>query len=166
MYSRIFEKYQAASSDNIMWFEPTQVPSSLIPLPIVFDAGFEVPPGGQKGSAKHILNEHTYCCELAPDVCAAGEPAAKDADRCKKWHDAKVGTREKNAEALGIPLFISEFGACIGSDPCITEINQVADANDKYLTSGWAYWQFKTFKDLTTTAGAGSEGFYDKDGTL
>lgn len=32
--------------------------------------------------------------------------------------------------------------------------------------ASWAYWQFKTYKDLTTTAGERSEGFYNKDGTL
>ena len=37
--------------------------------------------------------------------------------------------------------------------------------SDEYLTS-WAYWQFKTFSDLTTVAGTGSEGFYNDDGTL
>lgn len=41
----------------------------------------------------------------------------------------------------------------------------MTDACDTYLTS-WAYWQFKTFKDLTTSAFDKSEGFYNKDGTL
>ena len=31
---------------------------------------------------------------------------------------------------------------------------------------GWAYWQFKTYADLTTSAGTGSEGFWNQDGTL
>jgi len=31
---------------------------------------------------------------------------------------------------------------------------------------GWAYWEFKTYKDLTTSAKTGSEGFYNNDGTL
>ena len=34
------------------------------------------------------------------------------------------------------------------------------------VLAGWAYWQFKLFEDLTTTAGTGSEGFYNTDGTL
>lgn len=41
----------------------------------------------------------------------------------------------------------------------------MADVCDDHLV-GWAYWQFKTFGDLTTSAGTGSEGFYDKNGTL
>jgi len=41
----------------------------------------------------------------------------------------------------------------------------VGDAADKYV-AGWAYWQFKNYADLTTSAGTGSEGFYNEDGTL
>merc|ERR1712166_683669 len=33
---------------------------------------------------------------------------------------------------------------------------------------GWAYWQFKYYADLTTSAsaGTGNEGFYNNDGSL
>jgi len=43
----------------------------------------------------------------------------------------------------------------------------VCDVADEYLV-GWAYWQFKYYADLTTSAseGNGSEGFYNNDGTL
>jgi hypothetical protein len=60
---------------------------------------------------------------------------------------------------------LSEFGACMNTDNCVREITQVTDIAERDLFS-WAYWQFKTFKDLTTTAGEGSEGFYDPDGTF
>jgi endoglycosylceramidase len=48
---------------------------------------------------------------------------------------------------------------------CVMEITAVTDALDSYNV-GWAYWQFKTYADLTTSAGTGSEGFYNNDGTL
>jgi len=48
---------------------------------------------------------------------------------------------------------------------CAEEIRLVAETTDKYL-AGWAYWEFKPYQDLTTSAGTGSEGFYNKDGTL
>jgi len=41
----------------------------------------------------------------------------------------------------------------------------VCDVADDYLV-GWAYWQFKYYADLTTSAGTGSEGFYNADGSL
>ena len=31
---------------------------------------------------------------------------------------------------------------------------------------GWAYWEFKKYNDVTTTAGSTSEGFYENDGSL
>ena len=51
------------------------------------------------------------------------------------------------------------------SDNCAREIDQVAEVCDTTLAS-WAYWEFKPFHDLTTSAGDRSEGFYNKDGTL
>jgi len=41
----------------------------------------------------------------------------------------------------------------------------VAEACDEQLV-GWAYWQFKYYEDLTTSAGTHSEGVYNHDGTL
>jgi endoglycosylceramidase len=41
----------------------------------------------------------------------------------------------------------------------------VCDVADEHLV-GWAYWQFKYYEDLTTSAGTGSEGFYNQDGSL
>ena len=60
---------------------------------------------------------------------------------------------------------VTEFGACLTEAPCTQEIRQVADVSDSILV-GWAYWEFKTYRDLTTSAGTGSEGFYNKDGSL
>lgn len=125
------------------------------------------PPGGEVGSTKHALNGHTYCCMLNGDVCAAtGEPTADSSDACLKFHRARLGQRSDDAKRLGIPYFISEFGACMDSDECVREIEQVADTCDEHGISGWAYWQYKTYKDLTTSAGTRSEGFFNNDGSL
>jgi hypothetical protein len=53
-----------ASKDNIMMFEPGQFPDmvGLGPEAVVWHLGFEKPPGGEIGSANHVLNDHTYCC--------------------------------------------------------------------------------------------------------
>lgn len=51
------------------------------------------------------------------------------------------------------------------SDNCAREVDQVAEVCDDALAS-WAYWEFKPFHDLTTSAGDRSEGFYNKDGSL
>ena len=60
---------------------------------------------------------------------------------------------------------ITEFGACVTEGPCTQEISQVGDVADDLLV-GWAYWQFKTYADLTTSAGTLSEGFWNQDGSL
>lgn len=64
-----------------------------------------------------------------------------------------------------MPLVFTEFGACLTEAPCTQEIRQVTETADIYL-NGWAYWEFKTYKDLTTSAGTGAEGFYNKDGSI
>lgn len=81
------------------------------------------------------------------------------------WHKERIQQRKRDADRLGVPLIISEFGACLTEGPCTQEIKQLADQADEALV-GWAYWEFKTFEDLTTSAGTGSEGFYNKDGSL
>lgn len=151
-----------------MMFEPGQFPDmlGLGPEAVVWHLGFKKPPGGEIGSANHVLNDHTYCCQLGPSVCAAtGEPSAADAQKCLDLHEKRIGTRDEDAKALGIPLIMSEFGACMDSSECVTEVTQVTDVADKHL-AGWAYWEFKTYKDLTTSAGTHSEGFYNYDGKL
>lgn len=98
-------------------------------------------------------------------VCASGEPAAEYAAACEDWHRTRFLVRDHDAKRLGLPFFLSEFGACLTEGPCTTEIKQVTDMSDEIL-AGWAYWQFKFFEDLTTSAGTGSEGFYNADGSL
>ena len=111
------------------------------------------------------MNDHTYCCQLSATICATGEPPLERADDCKAWHEKRLGTRAQDAERYGLPLIISEFGACLGTESCSMEINAVGDSCDNHLL-GWAYWQFKNYADLTTSAGTHSEGFYNVDGTL
>lgn len=170
MYSKIYERVKYA---GFMSFEEFPFPDTLGltlgPWQIlrqVFPVGFEKPPGGEIGSNNHALNFHSYCCTLGPDVCAAtGEPPAHLESACYDWHRMKFDQREDDAIRLGIPSIITEFGACMGSPECITEIRQITDLADDHLVS-WAYWQYKTFQDPTTTAGTGSEGLYNPDGSI
>lgn len=163
LYAKVFKKYMKHNKNQIMYFETGQFPDSY--LGKVENAGFEAPPGGKNGSSNHVLNDHSYCCQLGPSICATGEPAADKGPECSQWHHDRIATRAADAKDLGIPLIVSEFGACFDSEECAREITQVADECDKVL-AGWAYWEFKTYKDLTTTAGTGSEGFYNSDGSL
>jgi hypothetical protein len=149
-----------------MWFEPGTFPDvNGAPLEVIFPVGFTEPPGGKIGSKNHALNDHSYCCQLSSDACATGEPKTSSSAECLDWHQYRIGQRSLDAKRLGVPLMMSEFGACLTEEPCTQEIMQVTDVCDDNLV-GWAYWEFKTFEDLTTSAGTGSEGFYNKDGSL
>jgi len=147
-----------------MHFETAEYPDES--LGKVNPSGFVSPPGGKNGSSFHMLNDHSYCCQLSPEICASGQPDPTKEKECKEWHDKRIFLRAKDAKELQVPFILTEFGACFDSDVCATEITQVADAADEIGAVGWAYWQFKLFKDLTTTAGTGSEGFYNNDGSL
>jgi hypothetical protein len=72
-------------------------------------------------------------------VCKDGDPARDKGAMCHEFHEWRIGTRENDAKRLGVPLLITEFGACLGSDLCAREINSVADVCEKDLI-GWSYW--------------------------
>lgn len=146
-----------------MWFESTLFPDEIPGRKL--SVGFDIPPGAWIGSDKHVLNAHTYCCGLTMHECDGGEPQVAHSQRCLEYHQQGIGKRSEDAERLGVPLVITEFGACFTDEACTQEIQNVATAADDNLV-GWAYWQFKTYADLTTSAGVHSEGFYNQDGTL
>ena len=81
-----------------MFFEPTQFPDTMGVLGgIVWNLGFTAPPGGEIGSAVHVLNDHTYCCQLDPSVCATGEPNPSFKDKCESWHNKRLAVRDQDA---------------------------------------------------------------------
>lgn len=126
MYAKIFGKLNAASKENMMWFQPAQVPDGFgVGIPLLSHIGFTTPPGSSTiTSSTHVLNEHDYCCELGPGICAEnGEPVEGMTKKCLNWHQKKFSMRTEDAKRLGVPMFLSEFGACMGSAACVTEIN-------------------------------------------
>jgi endoglycosylceramidase len=98
-------------------------------------------------------------------LCDEGNPKEGNEEICMNWHYKRIGIRNEDAKRLGIPFILSEFGACIEGKGCETELTQVTEVSDVNLTS-WAYWEFKTYRDLTTIAADKSEGFYRRDGSL
>lgn len=75
MYKRAFDEYYKADKSKIMFFEPAEFPDEVGILGgFVFHLGFTEPPGGTGNKTAHILNDHTYCCQLSPDMCSTGEP--------------------------------------------------------------------------------------------
>lgn len=103
-----------------MFWEPTQFPDVIGILGgFVMNLGFTEAPGGATNADTQVLNDHTYCCQKSPTMCSGNEPPLEKADECKQWHEKRVNTRKDDAHRYGVPLFISEFGACLNSSACV-----------------------------------------------
>jgi hypothetical protein len=50
-----------------------------------------------------------------------------------------LGTREEDAKRMGVPMIVTEFGACINTENCAAEINSILDVCESKL-AGFAYW--------------------------
>jgi len=123
-------------------------------------------PAGQN-VAHQALSYHIYSCGFADSKCNRQGDTATDKDTysvCDTWANDAVSTRDADAKRLGGGMFLTEFGACSGSDACVAEINRVLNPADAAMHS-WAYWQFKYNHDITTVSGP-MEGFYHDNGTL
>lgn len=68
-----------------------------------------------------------------------GEAPLSAKSTCENFHKSRLDVRTKNAERLGVGLFITEFGACANTEACVMEITAATDAIDDHLVS-WAYW--------------------------
>lgn len=95
-------------------------------------------------------------------MCDTGEPPLSKSAECRTFHQQKATQRDKDAKRLGVPLIFTEFGACFNSEECATEVKNSADAFESVMAS-WLYWQYKSFRDFTTTGGV-YEGMFLEDG--
>ena len=164
-YIKLNDEIKEVDPNFTMLFEPTPFPD-ILPL-------F----GGQTLSTfssapvdpelrQQMFNVHNYCCAADQNICKDGEPKMEDATtKCPDFHDRKVNKNKQQAQKMGVPLIITEFGACSSSLSCYYELLGFVKAADKYLTS-WCYWMYKAFNDHTTTAAENEEGMFNPDGSL
>ena len=104
-----------------MYFEPGQFPDTIgVNGGLIFPTGFTMAPGGNDTVSlqTQVFNDHSYCCQKDPKMCATGEPPLSRSVECQEWHKLRVGTRSSDAERYHTPLIISEFGACTASTAC------------------------------------------------
>lgn len=159
---------RAVDPDAILMYEPAPFPDTFpsnIPLEHgVHPVGFTAGPAADDVSHQ-ALSYHIYSCGFAVPQCdKKGDLPSEDCTLCDDYAWDAVSSRQDSAKQLGGGIFLSEFGACSGSDPCIAEINRITNAADRSLQS-WCYWQFKYNHDITTVAGP-EEGFYGLDDSL
>jgi len=152
LYSEVHKRVREVDNNTILFFEP-----------MVDDAtgvGLQKGPGGPGYNDKQALSHHVYCGIVDND----GEPDVPAV--CHGIDSFMFKNHQKNADKIGIPAFLTEFGAVSNSSRSATEISYVADLADEHLNS-WSYWQFKGYNDITTQARPASiEGFYDEKGNL
>lgn len=158
-YMRAHEVIRTVDPDHFIFFEPAQFPDT-IPLfgGLIEKIGFESMP---QNSA---LDEHIYCCLLEPGICDNGDIPADRIDACKVFDSRKMKARRSDADRLKVPMMISEWGACSGSQECYKYMVNTQDIMDEYAASH-IYWQMKGFGDFTTVS-TYVQGIYDDQGKV
>ena len=164
-YSKLDEGISQVDPDYTMLFEPIPFPDTF-PLFGGHALGTFTQTPVSTNIRKQMFNVHSYCCAADQNICRDGEPKLADATgTCADFHDRKLKKNKQQASDIGIPIIITEFGACSSSKACYYEMIGFEKAADKYLTS-WAYWMYKSFYDHTTTAAENEEGIFNDDGTI
>ena len=164
-YSKIDSGIAEIDPDYTMLFEPIPFPDTL-PLFGGQALGTFSKTPVDNTIRKQMFNVHSYCCAADQNICKDGEPKLVDASgTCAEFHERKLKKNKQQANDIGIPIIVTEFGACSSSKACYYEMVGFEKAADKYLTS-WAYWMFKSYHDHTTTAAENEEGIFNDDGTI
>eukprot|EP00930_Biecheleria_cincta_P018359 TRINITY_DN14328_c0_g2_i1.p1 TRINITY_DN14328_c0_g2~~TRINITY_DN14328_c0_g2_i1.p1 ORF type:complete len:673 (-),score=85.83 TRINITY_DN14328_c0_g2_i1:149-2167(-) len=167
LYQSLHDVIVAADPQAIIMYEPPPFPDTY-PAYIPWEHGVH-PTGFTSGPARdrvehQALSYHIYSCGFAIGYCPRSGDAPAHCPDCDKFAEAAVTTRAADAKRVGGGIFLTEFGACSGSEDCIAELRRVLGFADSAFQS-WAYWQFKYNHDITTVSGP-LEGFYTKDGSL
>jgi endoglycosylceramidase len=168
MYQALYEVIKSADPAAIAMYEPPPFPdtypSNIPAMDGVHPMGTTSGPA-KKDVAHQALSYHIYSCGFAESSCnRQGDPPKADCPLCDQYASDAVSARDADRKRVGGGVFITEFGACSGSEVCISEINRITDQADSALHS-WAYWQFKYYHDITTVSGP-IEGFYKDNGEL
>jgi len=164
-YSKLYENLKIIDPEFIYMLETVPFPDTLPFFGGHSVSGFSRAPLGSDKLEFQALNLHSYCCMAKGDACETGEPLLIDSlGLCPSFHQRKLDKNKAQADNLGIPLIITEFGACADSEACFNEMKGFLNAADTHLTS-WAYWMYKPFGDHTTSARDNMEGIFYEDGT-
>ena len=164
-YAKIDAGIAEIDPDYTMLFEPIPFPDTL-PLFGGHALGTFTRTPVNNTIRKQMFNVHSYCCAADQNICKDGEPKMADASgTCTDFHDRKLKKNKQQANDIGIPIIVTEFGACSSSKACYYEMIGFEKAADKHLTS-WAYWMYKAYHDHTTTAAENEEGIFNSDGTI
>lgn len=164
-YRKLDKAIRSVDDNFILMFESVPFPDTLPLFGGKVLGELTETPAGEKYLDRQVLNLHSYCCQAGAEICKRGEPSVEVAKTvCKKFHSTKLKSNNRNANNLGVPLIITEFGACSDSEACYYEMEGFVEAAEEFMVS-WAYWMYKPYGDHTTTAAEHTEGIFLDDGT-
>jgi len=165
-YRIIENSLRKIDPDYTLMFQSTNIPDILPFLNNFYIGEYHTTPiEDESNLEKQMFNFHPYCCISGFDICKNGEPSINNKDFCRKFIGNIVEHAERFSKKFKIGSIITEFGACSNTQACYYEMTSVTDAADKHMFS-WAYWNYKYYEDITTTAGTKEEGLFNEDGTV
>lgn len=174
MYKKLHEAIRKVDDKHIIFFEPCSFD--------ILQTGLTEGPGGADYNSRQVFSYHIYCL----DVNKQGDP--KSDLFCELDDTLLMNLRVEEARKKKFGgMMLTEFGGLSNSTEGIRELIRITGLADDYfqsefnkyednfllplnflpLSSGWIYWQFKKYADLTTSVSpATTESFYTEDGEL
>ena len=152
LYQELHSRIRTQDNETIVFFEPHVLNGQL-------GVASDLPPGGPGGVAyndRQAFAYHVYCQN---DTSSLPSLLLCDAALHLGW------SSEERSTHVGGGRMLTEFGAVSDSAHALDVLRLSLDLADKHMQS-WAYWSFKSFDDVTTSANPLSEGFYRLDGSL
>eukprot|EP01130_Rhizamoeba_saxonica_P007725 TRINITY_DN3133_c0_g1_i2.p1 TRINITY_DN3133_c0_g1~~TRINITY_DN3133_c0_g1_i2.p1 ORF type:complete len:515 (-),score=85.88 TRINITY_DN3133_c0_g1_i2:469-2013(-) len=153
MYEKLNNAIRAQDDQKLVFFEP-----SLIDYAHTTN-GFSQVPGGSNYRNRSVYSFHVYC----GDVNRTGD--VQNEDICELMEEYFFSQYINDYKRLGGAGMLTEWGNMQQTNLDLETIDFMTSECDRQGLS-WAWWQFKSFNDITTAGKGTSESFYDAEGKL
>jgi len=153
LYEKLNQAIRSIDNDHLIFYEPIVIDY------IRRQAGFDHVPGGAVYNNRSVYSYHIYCGLTDRN----GEPTNDLI--CHLSEDYLFDLYIRDYQKIGGGGVLTEWGNMPENPIDIKTIDYMLDQADKFKVS-WAWWQFKSFHDITTSGIGTSESFYDENGKL
>jgi len=150
LYQNIYNAIREVDTEHIVFFESA--------VSDEYPCGFPSGPGGPEADEVQAYSYHVYC----GPTDANGDPTKPLL--CNYTDDYLFDVKQYDHKRMGLAGFMTEFGALLGTQVGVDSLHYLLGKADHSIQS-WAYWQYKSYKDVTTASPSGAESFY-VNGTL
>ena len=138
MYKTLHQYIRAVDDESIIFFEPATGGNYLD----AWSTGLESGPGGKEYNDRQAFSYHIYC--LFVDKNNATDffqwlLLQLDVTGCNLLNDAMYNVRKEDANRLGLPGFLTEFGNAGKGAAAKSLIDFAANKMDEFF-HGWTYW--------------------------